>query len=246
MRSLFTKSMVHLGVLLAGAGAAGFFAVEQVGCSSRGTSPPGDNGPAPQVGAATAPDQVGAVGLTLTLPGGETIATMNWVITGPNGSSAIVQQGTVNVQNSATISFQIGGIPVGTSYAIALSGTSTDGSVTCGGTAQFSIAAQATTTENELLQCNGVRAEAGAVAVVGQPYGCAAWGTITVLPSEVAVGSFVTLAATATGSNPSAVTYAWSAPSGLLSAPSSAGTNFTCTAPGPVTLTLTVADGPVP
>ena len=42
------------------------------------------------------------------------------------------------------------------------------------------------------------------------------------------------------------LTYAWSAPSGSFDHPGASSTNFTCTVAGPVPITLTVGDGPVP
>jgi hypothetical protein len=233
---------------LVGAGAA--LTVQQVACSSGGeppivatTQPPsgpgviGDNRPG---------DATGTLGMALTLPGGATINTIAWVITGPNGASTVATQGTVNVQNSLSVAFTVGNIPAGSNYAISLSGTSTDGTVTCAGSMQFNISARATTNVTDLLQCNGAISEAGSLAIVGQAYDCAAWSGVTVLPSETAIGGSIALAATATAANPAGLTYAWSAPSGSFSAPTSASTNYSCTTAGTITLTLTVGDGPIP
>src|SRR5262249_46826489 len=161
-------------------------------------------------------------------------------------AATIVQQGAIGVQNSLTISFLIGGIPVGTGYTVTLSAVSTDGAVTCGGSASFSIAAGATADISVLLQCNGTAPEARSHSIMGQPYECATPGSITALPAEATIGSSMMLTATATGANPSGLTYSWSAPSGTFSAPTSAATNFTCSATGTITLTVAVGDGPVP
>jgi hypothetical protein len=65
-------------------------------------------------------------------------------------------------------------------------------------------------------------------------------------PTETTVGSSIALQAEATGPQIQNITYAWSATRGAFDAPSSAAPHFTCTAPGPVTITLAVGDGPVP
>jgi len=53
--------------------------------------------------------------------------------------------------------------------------------------------------------------------------------------------------AAATGPDPSAITYQWSAPAGTLANATAANATFTCPAtPGDVTITLTVGDGAVP
>jgi hypothetical protein len=236
------RSIVRYAAVLVATGGAAL-AAQQVGCSSTQDGSPSAASPGPGNGQ---PDLVGSLGVALTLPGGESISTLNWVITGPNGASTIVQQGTVNVQNSLSVSFTVGGIPAGTNYNIAISGTSTDATVTCGGSAPFNVTARTTTSVSDFLQCNAALSEAGSVAVSGQTYNCAAVGSVTVSPSESTVGGSVALTATATAANLGGLTYAWSAPTGTFSAPTAASSSFTCTAAGPVTLTLTVGDGPLP
>jgi hypothetical protein len=239
MRSLFTRSLVRNAALLGGAGLAATLCVQQVACSSTAGHP------GPGAGS-TAPEDLGSIGMNLTLAGGQNVSSVSWVVTGPNGASTVVQQGAVPVQNSRTISFRVSGLPAGNGYQITLTGTSSDGSVTCTGSAQFSVTARATTTVVDTLQCNAALSEAGSVQVGAPLYNCAAAGSVSVSPSEAATGTPISLIATATGVDPSAITYAWSAPSGSFSAPSAASTNFTCSTPGTVTLTLTVGDGTVP
>jgi hypothetical protein len=238
MRSLITKSIVRRSALVAGVAAA--LAAQQLGCSSGAVPSPGStNG-------GSAADDVGTMGMNLTLPGGQVLNAVSWVVTGPNGSPNVVQMGTVNVQDSLSVSFLVAGLPAANSYTITLTGTSVDGSVVCSGSVQFSVTARTTTTVNDLLQCNAALGEAGSAQINAPLYDCAAWNAVSVSPSEVLVGGSVALTATATAVNPAAVTYAWSAPSGSFSAAGAASTSFTCTTPGVVTLTLTVGDGPVP
>jgi hypothetical protein len=230
------------GVAL-GAGVMAVVAGHQMGCSSTGETPgdPSQNGaPGP-----AASDSPGIVGVSLTLPGGQALNTIHWTITGPNGGATVVQQGSVDLHASLTLSFTVSGIPAGSNYNLAMSGTSTDGTVTCASNTAFTILAGMTTNVTALLQCS-VGSEAGSVNVNGQTYDCATASGVSVLPAETLVGGSVVLDGAATGSNPRALTYAWSAPSGSFSAPSSATTNFTCAVPGPVLVTLQVSDGALP
>jgi hypothetical protein len=212
----------------------------QIGCS-QGPGGSSLGGPGSAQG-----DNVGSVGMHLTLPGGEEIQTIAWTITGPSGTSTVVQTGTVAVQNSAAISFLVGNLPSGTNFTIALSGTSTDGSVTCAGSAQFNVVARTTTKVSVALQCNTTVSQTGSTLVNGTTYDCASVNFVTANPAETTVGNSIALSASAAGPNAGALTYAWSTSSGAFDAPNSAQANFMCASSGAVTLTLTVGDGPVP
>jgi hypothetical protein len=203
-----------------------------VGCStgpSTGSSSPGSE------------DSTGSIGLQLTLPGGEIIDTVAYTITG-NGQDLT---GTINVAASQTISFLIGGIPAGSGYTIALTATTTDGTTTCVGSTTFSVTARQTTTVDLNLQCHATAADAGSISVVATTSNCATWNSVSANPNETTVGSAVALSATAVAPNLSAITFAWSAPTGTFSAPAAPNTSFTSTTTGPVTVTLVVGDGPL-
>jgi hypothetical protein len=236
MRPVQKASLKYATVLAAGSVFAAV-AGQQVGCSSDSRSPGG----APSTSAAD-----GTLGMSLTIPGGELLSTVSYTITGPNGASTLVAQGVVNVQNSLALNFEVGGIPSGTGYTIALAGTTTDGLSTCSGSATFSVSSRTTTNVTANLLCAQGVPDAGSVAVGGQLYACANANFVTAIPSETAVGTAVSLTGAANGPNAAALTYTWSAPTGAFSAPNAASTSFTCTSPGPVTVTLTVSDGPVP
>jgi hypothetical protein len=241
MRAKTTPSILCTSAIVMGCGLAAAFALQQVGCSSGG-GPGGEGSPAPGAGTQA---EVGQVGFKVTLPGGQTLNSINYTITGPNG---FTQSSSVPVQNSTTISFVVGGIPAGNNYSVTISGTSTDGTVTCSGSATFSVVAHTTTSVTDTLQCNSAVAEAGAVSVTASTYACASiyQGSISASPTETVLGGTVALSAAASAANASALTYTWTAPSGTFSAANSAATNFTCATPGQVTLTVTVGDGAVP
>jgi hypothetical protein len=244
MQTKTIQSLLRTSAIIVGCGVAAAYALPQVGCSSG--APGGESSVGSPPSGAGSQAEVGEVGFKLTLPGGETVNTVNYTITGPNGFTL---SNSVSVQNSTTISFSVGGIPVGTGYSVTISGTSVDGTVTCSGSATFSIVAQTTTTVTDTLQCNATVPEAGAVSVTAPTYACASifQGSISASPTETTLGGTIALAATAAAANAGALTYTWSAsPGGTFSAPSSAATNFTCTTPGQVTVTVTVGDGAVP
>ncbi len=242
MPSNARRSLVRGSTLLLG-GVAAIFAGHQFGCSSGAA--PGAAGDT-SLDATAGDGKMGTIGMRLTLPGGEIINTLTYTITGPNGASTLVKQDTLSVQNSQSIAFQVGGIPAGSGYTVKLSGASADGTVTCAGSAQFSVVAQMTTSVTALLQCNVGAPDAGSAAVSVQPFNCGVAGGVSASPSDTSVGNSVALTGTAVGVDPGSLTYAWSAPSGSFSAPTAASTRFTCAVPGPVVVTLSVADGPLP
>src|SRR5262249_23237362 len=70
------------------------------------------------------PASVGTVGVQLQIAPGVTVNTVSWTIS--NAATGFNRSGTVNVQFSNTISFQVGGIPAGDGYVITLTATSVD------------------------------------------------------------------------------------------------------------------------
>jgi phospholipase C len=246
MRSILRSTTARNALLLGAMGAGAAF-WGQVGCSSPGASEPGSTPPGTTANPPA--DNTGSVGMQLTLPGGEQVNSINWTVTGPSGASTVVQSGTVLVGSSSSISFLVGGIPAGSNYTISLSGSSTDMTATCAGTASFSTTARTTTNVSVVLQCNSTAPEAGSALITGTTFNCGTVTSISASPAEVIVGNPIALNSLATGPNPGALTYAWSAPSGSgsFSNATAANPTFTCSAPAaPLTLTLTVADGAVP
>ena len=247
MRSIVSKYLANGKYIVGGAlvlGAAS--AATAAGCSSSGTpSAGGASAPNPNVRGTAPADTTGTVGMQLTLPGGEQVNSVSWVITGPDGGSMVVQTGMVDLQNSTTIGFLVGGIPAGANYLISLSGTSTDGLATCVGSAQFTVMSRMTANVSVALQCNTAVSEAGSAQINGTTYNCASVSSISANPAETTIGSTVAITGLANGPNVGGLTYAWSAPTGAFDTPNAASVNYTCTTAGPVTLTLTVGDGPV-
>jgi hypothetical protein len=231
-----TKLLVPGLLLLLGAGCSAN--PGDPGGSERGGSPPGES--------ATDPANSGSVGLSLVLPGNAQIVTVDWVVAGPNNAATVVASGNVDVHASAAASFIVPSIPAGSGYRIALSAESTDGGISCEGSAPFAVQARTSTMVAVQMACVAAGTGGHTTLVNGTGFDCAAWTSVTASPIETAVGTPLSLSASASGPMPANLTYQWSAPSGTFGAATTASTSFTCTAPGPVMVTLVVGDGPVP
>jgi len=235
---LTSKIATALAIGLSLAGAA---------CSAGGASAtdPANDNPANAGNSGVPASELGSVGMQLVLAGGAQVRTVSWAISGPNGDATIVKTGSVDVSGSGGVTFTVPSIPAGAGYHVVLSATSVDGGVSCEGSAIFTVIARATTNVAVQLGCN-LAANGSQTTVNGTSYDCAAWNSVTASPVEIDINASANLAATATGPIPANLTYQWTATGGRVGSPMEATTTFTCTSAGPVTVTLVVADGPVP
>ena len=182
---------------------------------------------------------MGSISMDLQIAPGVTINTVNWAIS--NTGSGFTKSGSVNVRFSNTISFQTGGIPAGTGYAITLTATSVDGSFSCTGSANFSVTAGGTTAVNLTLNCSTAPGGNGTVVVGGTTQVCANLDAVGVSPLETAVGTPISLSATATAGSLTP-TFLWTASAGSFDSTTSATPTFTCPqTPGMVSITVTVS-----
>jgi len=186
-------------------------------------------------------ERVGALGLKLQIAPGLTLNAVSYVITGPGG---FTKNGSIDLSGSSTLSATIGGIPAGNGYSIQLTGTATDGSTSCLGSASFNVVARATTAVKVSLDCHETPKN-GSVGVTGALNVCPVVDELSATPNEVLIGSSIALTGSAHDSDagPSPLAYHWTATSGTLSDANAAKPSFTCTAVGPVTLTLSASDG---
>jgi hypothetical protein len=253
---LTVRTSLSRSVLLACSLGAGALGAAQAGCSSTNVSPGASSG----VGVTSSADNLdsgkgtGTASITATwtlpgLPGEEQLTTLSWQVTLVADAGADVQDGTVAVSSDPT-SFAISNLQPGSAtvptYKLSVSGTTTDLATICKGTTLFSVKANQTTNVSLTLPCGSAFPDAGYAQVNGTAFNCPTLGAVSVIPAEVTVGHDVAVSASATGPDPSSVTYAWSAPSGTFSSPTSASTSFTCTVAGVVPLTLQIGDGPLP
>jgi cysteine-rich repeat protein len=201
-----------------------------LGCGAPSGTTPGE-----------ATENIGSVALELEA-GGLTFDSVGYAIAGPGGYT---KSGNIDVTNSTQISAVIGGIPVGTGYAITLTATDAgDSGVTCTGSTTFDVTAHETTSAQVLLVCR-VPPKTGSVMVNGSIDVCPTIDTFDITPSETTVGHAVSLTASASDldNGPFPVGYDWATSGGVLTASGGASATLTCTTPGPVTVTVVVTDG---
>ena len=182
----------------------------------------------------------GEIGLSLNVAGA-TINSASYTIVGPAGFS---KSGSIDLSNATTLSTIIGGIPAGTGYSISITAIATDGATTCAGSASFNVTAHSITTVSVPVLCHQA-SRTGSVVINGTLNVCPVLDNVSANPSEVLVGSSLTLSAAAHDGDaaPAALSYGWTASSGTLSSRTSATPTFTCAAPGAVTLTVSASDG---
>ncbi len=208
---------------------ASLLSLASLACSESTTSAP------------VAGDLEGSLGIALQIPGGQTINTVAYQITGP---SSFTKSGAIDASLGARVSAVISPLPVGTGYQIALTAGTTDGAATCAGNGPFDVVAGATSMLTVQLDCH-FPPKTGSISVNGTFNVCPVLDGVAATPAEAFVGRAlsVTAAAHDVDSGPSALSYLWSAPSGTFSSTTAVNPAFTCTAGGPVTLTVSVSDG---
>jgi hypothetical protein len=186
-------------------------------------------------------ENIGVIGLKLSLGGGVTLNSQSYTIIGPSGFS---KTGSIDLSAAASDSITIGGIPAGNGYSISLTGISTDGGTTCAGSASFNVTSRQTTVVNVALECHQTPTN-GSVQVTATSNLCPVVDELTATPDNAYLGSSVPLSAKAhdPDSGPSALVYNWTASAGVLSSTIGSNPTFTCTAPGAVVITLTATDG---
>jgi hypothetical protein len=208
-----------------------------VSCSSPPDSAQADRG--------ASEDTTGTVAMNLDVATGVSIDSASYSITGPNG---FTRSGSIDLSHSSTLSAIISGLPAGNGFNISITATSSDGAVSCAGSTSFAVTASATTVVNLHLDCHEGTHQ-GSILVNGTLNICPVVDGVGANPTDAIVGTGIHLNGDAhdTDSGPGALTYAWTATSGVFSSPSAQNPLFTCTVPGPSTITLTVTDGdPVP
>ena len=223
-RTIGKMTMLALG--FAGAGA-----LSMTGCMSRGVDG----------SAVVTNDSAGRASFALQIAPNVTLNSASYMLTGPNGFS---KSDSIDVSHSTTLTVTIGGLPAGSGYHIVLSGTATDGTTSCLGSADFMVQAHLTTVVTVGLDCHQPPT-AGSVQVKGVTNVCPTIDGIGANPGEALVGSTIALTGSAHDSDagPSPLAYAWQATGGTLDNASAQNPTFTCNTPGTASITLTVSDG---
>jgi uncharacterized repeat protein (TIGR04052 family) len=185
---------------------------------------------------------IGALDLALSA-GGTEVTSISYTITG-NG---FTKQGSIPTAASGKIfSSLITGIPGGMGYSITLNAKDASGNFMCKGSASFNVTAGQTTSVTVKLQCPGTR-KSGSVLVTGEFNVCAVVEAAAAALPTVSVGVPVDLLGVGSDEDnaPGALTYKWEVKSGpaTVAAVTQANTTLTCSAPGTVSLELSVSDG---
>ncbi len=180
---------------------------------------------------------LGTLQMNLQLVSGVTLSTVTYTITGPDSYR---KTGTLN----ASLSIFLTGFLVGRTYKISIAGTATDGSTECAGSTTFDSVVNETTRVNLHLACHE-RLTTSNISVSATANICPVIDTTSVVPASVAVGSSFALRVTAhdTDNAPASLSYEWTTTAGTLNNASTQDASLACTAPGPVTVMLTVSDG---
>lgn len=186
------------------------------------------------------PEGVGSIGLQLQVAGA-TLEEVSYTVVGP---AEYTKSGKFAVADSTVLSAVLGGLPVGSGYTITLSGTTTDGDISCTGSGDFDVVANETSVVSVHLLCHQ-SSTTGSVRVGSTFNVCPVIGGLSANPAEVLVGGTIALSATAHDSDnaPSSISYLWTASAGAFDDATLAAPTFTCTTPGQVTLTVAVSDG---
>ena len=188
-------------------------------------------------------DDIGSVGLALTLPGGAVVNTVTYQITG-NGITPIMGSIDVSAPGITVATALVSGLPAG-SYSVTMNATASDGQ-TCVGTSPFTVVANQTAMANVILQCSRVRNN-GTVVINGRLDQCPYITGLSATALQAPVGGTITVGVSATELDPGdTITYAWtnSAPAVGTLAPTNAATGtFTCTTAGSAVLSIAVSDG---
>lgn len=174
----------------------------------------------------------------LTVDAGITLTSATFWTIAPDGT---MTTGTVTVGGSSTVLVPIRGLATGAGYQLIVSGVASNGVTGCSGSTTFSVPAPSSGVP-VTLQCGGP----GQGLVTATENICPLIDGVAADTASVNVGGSMALRVTAhdPDSGPRPLSYAWSASGGSLSANASATPTFVCTAPGAVTLTVTVSDGP--
>jgi hypothetical protein len=176
----------------------------------------------------------------LTISPGVTLTSATWWLIAPDGTTTT---GTVTVGNSKTVLVVLSGLPTATTYQLVVSGVASDGLTGCSGSKTFTTPPPSTGVP-VALSCASPP-DAGQALLTTHVNSCPVIDGVSANPASVAVGGTMALGVMAhdPDSGPAVLTYQWLASSGTLSGDTTSSPTFTCTQPGPVTITVAPSDG---
>ena len=185
---------------------------------------------------------VGTAKMAVTM-GEYEVTEVDWTIT--DSEQAVVREGSIKVKDPmAKISTEIGGIPAGEGYVLALAAIIKEGDEevgTCAQSANFDIIAGETTMIEITLNCI-LKDENGGLNVKAEGNICPVIGYVTASPLVQVYGENITIEAEANDANGDEIAVAWSAEKGEFNPQDQLNTVYTCTSNGTIELDLNVTD----
>jgi hypothetical protein len=182
---------------------------------------------------------VGDLAVELYLPGDVTLVSVRYQLSG-NGITPIIEEIAINGAPTST-SALFARLPTGPNYELDVSATSADVRISCRASARAEIWTGKTTNLFIPLHCQGPAS--GTAVVTASVISCPQIRFLSAAPLTTSVGGSVDLAAEAVTPDGATPIYAWTAVTGTFSDAIAPASRFTCAAPGPDTITLTVANG---
>jgi hypothetical protein len=149
------------------------------------------------------------------------------------------------VDDAATPSAIIGGLPPGSDYLLHLEASADDGAGACAGEASFDVAAGRSSPVAITLVCH-TGSPVRTIVVNGYTDYCPTLASYAVSPRSAPVGGTITVSATAFTYYSDPVMFGWRTTDGALSSENTAVATYTCTVAGVHTLTVFVTDGNCP
>jgi hypothetical protein len=189
------------------------------------------------------PAHRGAVDFIATLPSDVTVAALTYQLTG-EGFGGLA--GGIHVSEpQQQFEKLINSIPVGEDDELAIGATSADGKLTCKGSTRLTVRQGLVTRVHVPLTCSSGDGNVLInVNVVSMGSACPGVQLVDymVSPLTASIGDAIACTANTRVSDPGALTYAWSAPSGRFADPTSAHTIYRCDTAGFVMLSLRVTE----
>jgi hypothetical protein len=184
---------------------------------------------------------MGGIQLGLEVAAGFALSEATYTIDGPGNYHREV---VVTLSNAPKLATFIGGTPPGRGYVLSVKGLANDGSICSGVSAPFDVIAFQTTLVSMILRCQEPD-PTGNIQTNGTLNFCASIDNLMASPGSTPVGGTIALGAGTHDKDmgPGPITYSWTANRGSFNAAWSATPIFTCTAPGPVSISLTISDG---
>lgn len=187
-------------------------------------------------------DDLGSLGLAIAIAPGLDITSLSYSVQVP-GADPI--QGSLPVASDGLFRGEIEDVPAAESVTVVLNASGASGA-SCTGQGTVAVRAGEVATLTIGMQCRvPVTAPpvptTGSISVQGSFDVCPRLLAAAATPSSTSGSSALT--ANAEDADGDAMTFAWSANTGIFADAAVANTTFTCGAPGETMLTLTVADG---